>query len=440
MPIITVVSCGHKKDETIIRKPKYSNNQKVDLASLIREKNQKFIYENDDDSNPILDYKKIKIVSLGDSVSAGYSQLDEKDHRGYSNNGKISGISYGSYIARALNKNNKLSEFNNFGIGGATTDTLRSQLDPKYKLNGNSETRSNLINAKLVFPEKGEKERFTKIQEKLREADFVTISIGANDILYSLKIGGLTINEILAKGTDKINMSGGINSLITYDKKEFNAAVKKAQNNLMAIISRIKSFNSKVKIVIVGYPMPITQLSSIIKIVRDSDGCSLAEKLLKTLDGIGGRIANQFNTVDFIDGYIENTWDKNSITLAPELLDIHPGARGYKMIAATILSRLTGITNTKIDERNAFLPTDSKVRLKGFYGDSIKEYTDINFPLTKEEEKVDGLAKPYKLFRFATNLIAKIVRTNNASNSLTTDLIKNYGNTSMADNAKYLFP
>ncbi|CAM9113491.1 GDSL-type esterase/lipase family protein [Mycoplasma marinum] len=407
-PIATVISCGDKKSD--IRKKGSSSFLNTEARAKYA-KDIAIIKNADNDSNPIIDNDKVNIVSLGDSVAAGYTQLDGKDHRGFMNSKKeISGISYGSYLARAFKKHNKLADFNNFAIGGSTTTTLRNQVDPSYKLDSSSEGLRDVIISKLVNPIPGEAKRFSTIQEKLKEANLITISIGANDILGHIKLGGLTISQILTQGIGNLKMTGGLSSLITYDKEKIKTSIQKANQNLMATIAKIKEINPTAKISIIGYPMPITQLASILKLVTDDEGKPVVEKILGAVDGIGRDIARRFKTIDFIDGYIQNAWDKNALELAPELVDIHPGARGYRKIASTILANWAQDKTILSKTGNEpFEKSFTKNRLKETYTPEINDLSNLSSTLSPEATKIESLAKPYKLVHFAAAIVPKII-------------------------------
>ncbi len=137
--------------------------------------------------------KVVQYVALGDSLAAGQTPDGFIDY------------GYPDYIADNFTKNKstyKLSDYDNFGIPGYTSEQLKVDL----------------LKSK-------------KIQKEVKEATHITIDIGANDLLAAIK----------ANPTDPTKIA------------EFIPGVAK---NLNEILTQIDKLNSKAKVFVMGYYNP----------------------------------------------------------------------------------------------------------------------------------------------------------------------------------------
>ncbi|TCG11811.1 SGNH/GDSL hydrolase family protein [Mycoplasma todarodis] len=408
VPIATIISCGNNK--TI------SENQKM------MKKYEEEILKHDDDSNKVIDSKGVNLVALGDSVASGYTLLEgitEDKHRGHydKKTKKVSGISYSSYIARAFQEKNVLSDFDNFAIAGATTSTLAKQLDPKFELSEKEQGTQFQVD---FLVDGKEKERFKTIHSKLQKANLVTISIGANDILGQITIGGQTIYDLLLDPSS-LSFEGDLNKFIDFgDETKMEKIIEQARLNLIRSIAKIKEINPTTKIVLVGYPMPMNQLAPLLKMMKtDKNGKTIevAVELLRKLSSISTEISRKFKTVDYVDAYSTSEWDNKSLSLSSELFDIHPGPKGYREMAATILANLNGDGISKEALKSNFSNDgDIEKRLNKDYHSTILKYSEKdekgNFKETKlepEAQAVQDKVKPTKLIKFMARSIDLIM-------------------------------
>lgn len=321
IPVTTAIACGSKKEKEHHRKGRGSADDNKNNKLISKEerkiRNEKMeaykkqIAKFDDDKDKVIDSKAIKLVSLGDSVASGFTLLEglSDKHRGYYDpqTKEVSGISYGSYLARAFQKQKVLGDFNNFSIAGSTTETLAGLVDPQYELSRQGKEKK----MEIGFLVQGkEKERFKKVQQKIKDANLITISIGANDILGRIKLGGLSIPQLL-KNPRGLDFSKGLDGFIDFGSEvKMKEEIEKAKLNLLHTIAKIKEMNSNAKIVLVGYPMPVAQLAPLLKMVEttDKNGVkqSIANKLMGMLASISSSISKQFKTIDFIDANVPN--------------------------------------------------------------------------------------------------------------------------------------
>lgn len=134
------------------------------------------------------DTKTVQYVALGDSLAAGQTP------DGYIDYG------YADYIADNFKKSKyKLSDFDNFGVPGYTSEKLKNDL----------------LKSK-------------KIQKEVKEATHITIDIGANDLLPKIK-------------TDPANAKD---------------VIPVVASNLDSILKQIDNLNKKVKVYVMGYYNP----------------------------------------------------------------------------------------------------------------------------------------------------------------------------------------
>ena len=106
----------------------------------------------DGGSNPMLKWdssKKVNYVALGDSESAGYEYVG------------LEGVKYSDYLANDLKKSSHLGNYNNFAKSGAT---LAEQHE-------------------MVLES-------ISVQEKLKDSDLITLTLGANDLLKFVNMFG----------------------------------------------------------------------------------------------------------------------------------------------------------------------------------------------------------------------------------------------------------
>ncbi|CAM9116436.1 GDSL-type esterase/lipase family protein [Mycoplasma todarodis] len=436
IPVTTAIACGSKEKESHHRRGRGKADPNASEKLISQEERNKRIKEikkyealiakADDDKEKVIDSKKINLVSLGDSVASGFTLLEglSDKHRGFydPNTKKVSGISYGSYLARAFQEQNILGDFNNFAIAGSTTETLLNVVDPTYKLSKKGEAKKIELGF-IVSPE--EKERFKKAQKKIKEANLITISIGANDILGRLKLGGLSIMELMTN-PQGLDFSKGLDNLIDFGSEEkMKEIIQGARLNLLHTIAKIKEVNPTAKIALVGYPMPVAQLGPLLQLVEttDEDGVtqSVANKLLGMLASVSSSISSKFKTIDFIDANVPEEWRGKALSLAPKLMDIHPGPKGYREMAGTILANLTG--SSKLHSQ---IPNNGDIekRLNKNYKDIILKYIEKdknnNFkatPLGKEAKAVQDKATPEELLMVASKMIDGIVGSLLNSNS-----------------------
>ena len=208
---------------------------------------------------------KITYIALGDSLAEGRNAYGEINY------------GYSDIIADSLKENHKLKTYTK-----------------KYT---ESDTKVEDIIESL--------ETSSELKKELREADLVTISIGANDFLSRINKNNLNINEITNYKNIVAEIIPGIDNCI----KELKKYAKK-------------------DLIIVGYYNPIPFLFNTSE--KDLDS------LFSYIDDEYNKIAKKYN-VTYISNY--QLFKKNDDYL-PNPSNILPSIEGYQAIANNILNSM----------------------------------------------------------------------------------------------------
>ncbi|WP_226679007.1 GDSL-type esterase/lipase family protein [Mesobacillus jeotgali] len=128
--------------------------------------------------------KVVDYVALGDSLAAGWTPDGRKDS------------GYGEYLAERFEQSQYIVTLENYGVPGYTSTQLKNQI----------------IKNKAV-------------QDAIRNAEIITIDIGANDALQALKTG---------------------------DPRNVGQALVTVKNNLDYILEKIDSLNPSVDVYVMG--------------------------------------------------------------------------------------------------------------------------------------------------------------------------------------------
>ncbi len=218
--------------------------------------------------------RKIYYLSLGDSLAAGQNAY-----------GNI-GYGYSDYVSDYLVKNQLLEFYTKkyAAEGYRTTDLIRDIEDNKKIIINNKEIT---------------------LKNALTNADIVTLSIGANDLLYKLSI--TTIDSLID------------------NEQELKEYVKEVIEDIERLLYLLKRY-CKEDVIIIGYYNPLWQKN--IDYANQIEPIILyANSQLKQLS-----IKNDIYYIDIYEGF------KNNKDLLPNPLDIHPSNRGYKFISDKIIT------------------------------------------------------------------------------------------------------
>ncbi len=220
---------------------------------------------------------KLNYISLGDSLAAGqnpYKQIT---------------TGYSDYVKEYLKKNDLLDDYNkDFAISGQQTKDLIIDIENNKKIT--------IANKTIA------------IQQVLKKADIITLSIGSNDIFMELGFIDMSFN------LEKIN-----------DGYEI---IDKVGEKLDKLLKLIKRYNNN-DIFLIGYYNPLTSLSTLY--------VSKLEPLFIYLNNSYREIAKN-NNIEYIEIY--NGFRKNTINYLPNPSDAHPSTSGYQYIASKIIEEI----------------------------------------------------------------------------------------------------
>ena len=353
------VSLKSKKNSKIISRErtitiegfkKKTNPEPNDPNKIYNTKSNNFIDKN----------SKIKYLSIGDSISAGFTGLLDQDYHGSLANGKVNGMSFAAYLASLLNnEKGRLEEFDNFATSNATALEWLDLLGVNYESTNPLFKNSDSL-YKTTFNRFGNLDEFKKLLiKKIKEANLMTMTIGANDFLRMISSllqasnFNKLINELMLKG------SLDQNTLIKFVLDFINVAQEEIKARVLKLIERIKEINPNVNLSLVSYPTPILRfVSSIIEFLPDSikqqfKNFNIPELLIDQLNNAIKDAVLQANirnlNVGYLDTFDAEFWNKNQQKLASMVFDIHPTIYGYKKMAWDAYLKLT---NREIDRRN----------------------------------------------------------------------------------------
>ncbi|SOB98670.1 lysophospholipase L1-like esterase [Ureibacillus xyleni] len=235
---------------------------------------------------------RLNYVALGDSLAAGINEKGELAN------------GYADYFALSLKEIEGLKSYNKgFAVPGYKTTDLLNDL------------KNNVT--KPIFNLEGTQKETTNIQTAIKEADIITISIGANDVLSFVKPD---------KETGKINI----------DMAAITAGIKTVGENYYAILSTIKQINPDVEIFVMGYYNPYPKLENY------KQQLSL---LVTSLDAAISDIATK-NGAHFVKVSEAIAADEAKYIPNPE--NIHLSAEGYQVVGLRFFETLASLAEEKV--------------------------------------------------------------------------------------------
>ncbi len=204
-------------------------------------------------------------LALGDSVAIGQNPYG------------VIGYGYSDYVANYLERNNLLKFYTKeYAKSGArSTDLLQD-----------------IQNNKEIIVDG--KEQHLKVL--LREADLITISIGANDFFQEINVKDL--------------------SSISYE------AIEKALKKVDILLKEVRKYNKK-DIFVIGYYNPFPLIKEFDPIIDYVD--SKYEDMCKKYKMTYIKVSQDF---------------RNTEDVLPNPLDIHPNNKGYSIIADKIIDEI----------------------------------------------------------------------------------------------------
>lgn len=277
--------------------------------------------------------KLLNYLALGDSLAAGMNERGEI------------GLGYADLIAKKqMEQQDKVAFNKGFSYPGYTTNDVLNDIEanvtkPIYDLNGLSQNT-------------------VSIQQAIQQADIITLSVGANDVLKNVtrtETGGFTF--------DPANVLKGIQEVATnYDK----------------IFASIYAINPDVDIIVMGLynPFPYiqntttqTQLNTLVSTMNNS-----IKGIVEKNNGIFSETASLIAS--------------NTKTYLPNPENIHLSEAGYQVVANTMM---TDYAKSILNEVEAPITVVPFADIKDHWG---KEYIDVAYTSGYLKGYEDGTFKP----------------------------------------------
>jgi lysophospholipase L1-like esterase len=193
----------------------------------------------------------MQYVALGDSLAAGQTPYQKLDK------------GYADFLTERFEQSNYEVTLSNFGVSGYTSAHVSAQL-------GNVNVRNSIA-----------------------EAEYVTLDIGANDLLGALKFGidpGMALDSVKA--------------------------------NLAFILSEIDKLNPNVEVYVMGYYNPFPYLSE----EQQTQLLPLLDALNQTIEQVSSFYGDEFVPT-------EKVIEKHETEYLPNPSDIHLSPEGYQVVA-----------------------------------------------------------------------------------------------------------
>ncbi|MGZ9762166.1 SGNH/GDSL hydrolase family protein [Mycoplasma sp. 394] len=305
-------------------------DQKFDhIDEAKRKKSEHFIPANED----------IRYVAIGDSITEGFDGTLPQSYPGQlESDGSISGVSYPAYLARLLNQNHRVKAFNNFAVSGSRLLDWIKLLGIPYddSLVKDEDTLS-------IFGNDWQA-KTQQIKDKLQQANLVTFSLSANDILFLL-FQNLATDDVTNLIKNYLKGQAIISDAVVLINKLFNNALRETQKRLTTFVANLKQFAPNANINFIGYPTPMLLIANVIKeYVAKLFGGSLDFSPLDILVNVlnkGIRETAIINKINFIQPVNNDYWNKHASELSTIFFDIHPNTFGYKKMAMDIYLKIT---------------------------------------------------------------------------------------------------
>ncbi|MCV3743301.1 SGNH/GDSL hydrolase family protein [Ureaplasma sp. ES3154-GEN] len=311
---------------------------------------------------------QIKYVALGDSITAGFNDILGSDLAGELIDNEISGLSYPAFLVdfmQRLNQNAVLS-YDNAAMTGSTVASwlyLFNDRNPAYT-NGdksrnlrfgyaldqqdNAAFRDRLAKYfdPIAFSDQEisveqMQQATSKLRLKIKDANFLTLTLGANDFILSHTFTSL-IRDLFG-ATDE-----GVAEVFTRYENQILEELNVISANIAKFVSILQQINPQLKINLIGYPKPLLRWEKMLNKlwrVKDANNQWLSDFLLNNLNNAIANAAAKTN-VNYISTFDYDDWYTNRNVFTRSLFDIHPTEIGYKKMAQDILLKLSLNTTT----------------------------------------------------------------------------------------------
>ncbi|TDV24271.1 GDSL-like lipase/acylhydrolase family protein [Mycoplasmopsis mustelae] len=308
---------------------------------------------------------QIKYVAIGDSITEGFDGSLPRSYPGkLEADGSISGVSYPAYLARLLNQKHRVSAFDNFAVSGSRLIDWIKLLDIPF-----TETNPSLKDSvDLGIFGDNYQQKAAKIKAKLRDANLVTFTLSANDILFLLikEVTKQDVTTILQKFLKNKAIAGDV---LVFVNKLFNNALRETQKRLLTFVSNLRNLAPKANINFINYPTPMLGIANIVKeyiskLIGQELEISPFEILINILNNGIKEVAER-SGINYVNVVNETYWNSHTAKLTSLFFDIHPNTYGYKKMAMDLYLKITNPSLSVKDYANydftqEYLDSDAK--------------------------------------------------------------------------------
>ena len=283
--------------------------------------------------------EKIHYFAMGDSISAGFTGMLDKDYAGFfdKENKKFAGASFPTYLAKLLYDLDKerFGSYKNISLSG----TRLSDIINLFKWKHTPLHDIKLKSEKNFGSTEEEREKYRQnIIEAIKNANLMTLSYGANDIFEVL--GTIFSKDKYSNIFSDIQDSKKRNSALIQIISVLKEAVEEINNRYTTVIQNIKKINPNVNIALNTYPMPLNRLTRVIdSLILCLKG--LSNSIIDILNNQIIKASAIANNVSFLNTYDKKYWTENQSKLTQVITDIHPTMLGYKKMAMDAFIKLT---------------------------------------------------------------------------------------------------
>ncbi|OYD26938.1 lysophospholipase L1-like esterase [Mycoplasma testudineum] len=336
----------------------------------------------------------VKYLAIGDSISAGFNAEYNNDIAGEFKDNSVQGLSYPAFLASLIKSydESKLNSFDNFGLSGSTIKDWLYLLQAKGHENSSDASKGlfkfvqNLNINDGPFGQRIEDQygdfspnNLIKINNKIKEANLLTISLGANDFIDILK--SLIPLFLTGENLDIVSLYTTLTS-----------SLELLRNNYKNLLKRIFEINSDIHIRLITYPMPLLRITKMVDQYFESQipdfSNFVLEMLNSTIEDVGTSMGNE--KLWTISVYDQQRWMQNAQKFAPSFFDIHPGSLGYQDMARTIFNNLF------VTENNAKLSLYSNSNDLSFTDKQVKEFEKMEQQFVSfKNDNLDTLINSY---------------------------------------------
>ncbi|WP_426461150.1 SGNH/GDSL hydrolase family protein [Mycoplasma hafezii] len=299
------------------------NNKPInDFNQITRTVSKDFVQNN----------QKINYVAIGDSLAAGFDGFLDDDYYGEIIDNHVVGSSYPAYFADILMQTKQLGSFNNYSVNSSSIqewiDFFKGCPSEFSLVLANSKERNISVNS---------------IKQELKNANLITISIGAMDFFY-LFFENLFNNDF-SNLIDQLDSPEIIQIFDEYLKNKYFEIMSKLKAQLAELLQIIKTITPTSNINLIAYPIPFLGLKHVIdqyffKVNELNCDFSILETFIGLLNNNMKEVAIE-QQCNWINLYNNDYWDQNIAKFSSTYVDIHPNIKGYKKMALDLYLKLS---------------------------------------------------------------------------------------------------